>query len=828
MHIVKHGRDFAFPDYKPNYPRSPDYKLEHVKAEIKVYVFEKRIEGKAALRLKSLKNGLSTIELDAVDMSIRSVKMNNEVIDYDYDGYTIRVILPKKLSRGDTVEIIIDYEARPKKGLYFVLPDKYYPNRVPQVWSQGESEDNRYWIPLYDYPNMKCTSELIIIAPKEFTVVSNGKLLSVEEEGDWKRWHWLMDKPHSTYLIAVAIGLFDYEEEIVDGIPLQYYVPKGRKDDIKRSFARTPDIIRFFSEYLGVPYPWDKYAQVCVSEFVAGGMENTTITILTDRTLHDEKAHMDFESEPLVAHEAAHQWFGDLVTTKDWANIWINESFATYLEAVYRRHWKGNDEFIYRLIEGLDAYLREYNTRYARPIVTRLFKYPSEVFDRHSYPKGALVLHTLNNLVGEETFRIILKRFLEKYKFSNADTEDFRKVIEEVTGKNFEWFFDQYVYNAGHPELAINYKYDPELKQLKISVRQVQKEDSWDEYKLPLEIRVITKNVSRKYKFWIERKEQVFYIPLDEKPERVCFDPEFKVFAVLKIDQGPEQWIRQLKCEHVYCRVLAARALAKFRSSKVVEELKNAVMHDKFWGVSYEAALSLGKIGIEEALLALLECLKTVKHPRIRRGIVRALGNFRDERAAKALSEVLENSEESYYVRAEAAESLGKTKWQKAYDYLVKHIDTPSHNDVITIGVIRGLAELGTEEAFKVIKEYTKLGKPTFVRIAAIIAMAKFPEKREAIDIILEASKDENSRIRGAAIAAAAELMSPKLLPMLDKIASEDLSDGLRRRAREVATKIRRALEKGVEYKLLREEIEKIKEENRRLLDRLARLETKL
>ena len=827
MYVKKHGRDFTFPDYEPNYPKSPDFKLKHVKAEIKVILEEKKIEGKATLTLESIKNGLSYIDLDAVDMVIKKVSMEGKELEYHYDGEKIWVYLDKELALGQTLEITIEYEAKPKKGLYFVLPDKDYPNRVPQVWSQGETEDNRYWIPLYDYPNVKCTSELIVWAPKDFNVFSNGKLIEVKEEGEWKIWHWKMDKPHSTYLIALAMGLFDVEEAEVDGIKLIYAVPKGRKEDIPRTFYRTPDIIRFFSNYTGVPYPWNDYKQICVSEFIYGGMENTTITILMDYTLHDEKAHMDYESEPLVAHEAAHQWLGDLVTTKDWANIWLNESFATYMEALYTRYWKGEDEFIYRMIMNLDQYLREYSTRYSRPIVTRVYKYSSEVFDAHSYPKGALVLHTLKSLVGEPVFKKILKTYLERFKYSNADTEDFRKVVEEVVGKDFEWFFDQYVYNAGHPKLTITYSYDPESKALRLNIKQTQSEDSWDVYRIPLEVVIKTKKGKISRTIWVEKKEETLYIPVEEKVDSICVDPNFKVFAVLEIKHKLEQLIMELKCENVYCRILAARALSKHKSSKAIDALKDALINDKFWGVSAEAAIALGKIGTSEALQALIEAEEKVGHPKVRRAIMKALGSFKDKRASELLSKVLANDEESYYVRAEAAISLGKTKWEKAYKHLTKALKVKSHNDVIMRGAISGLSELGTNDAFKVIKEYTTVGHPTLVRATAIVALAKFPEKKEAIDIIEDASKDENLRVRFAAIMAAEQILSPKLLPMLDRMAAEDLDERVIRRAREVARKIRKHLEKGVEYQKLREEIEKIKEENRKLLDMMAKMEMK-
>ncbi len=828
MYVKKHGRDWAFPDYEPNYPRSPDFKVKLVKVDLRVHVYQKLIEGLATLSIESVKDGLRVIEIDAVDMYIKSVRSSGRELSFYYDGKVIQIELDQNLAKGESIDIEIAYSAKPKKGLYFILPEDY-KNVVPQVWSQGETEDNRYWIPMYDYPNIKCASELIIHVPKEFTVLSNGKLINVGEEGEWKTWHWVMDKPHSPYLIALAIGLFDVIEEEVDGIPLRYYVPKGRKNDIMRSFSRTPDIIRFFSEYTGVPYPWDKYDQVCVSEFIFGGMENTTLTILTDLTLHDEKAHMDFESEPLVAHEAAHQWVGNLVTTKDWGNIWLNESFATYFQALYTRHWKGEAEFIYDLINFLDSYLREYGTRYARPIVTRVYKYATEVFDSHAYPKGALVLHTLKNIIGEDTFRAVIKRFLEKFKFDVADTEDFRKVVEEVTGKDFEWFFDQYIYNAGHPVLKINHIWDPEDKTLSISIKQAQPDDSWDVYKLPLELLVVTDSGKEIRKIlWIKQKQETFLIPLDEKPKRVCIDPEFKVFAVLDIEQGQEQWIDQLlSCKHTYCRLLAARQLSKFKSSKVIEALKKAVIEDKFWGVSVEAANSLGKIGLSESKQALIDAEKQIKHPKVRRAIASALGNFKDKEVAELLKRILENNEESYYVRASAAESLGKTKQEFVFETLKKALDIPSHNYVITNGALRGMAELGLDECFEVIKSYISRDKPTLVRATAVMSLAKFPEKKETFYLINEASRDENYRIRVAAVRAALELMSPKLLPMLDRLAKEDLDERIIRLSREIAQKIRKNLEKDVEYQKLREEIEKIKEENRKLIERITKLEYK-
>ncbi len=825
---AKIGRDFAFPEYRPLYPRDPIYRLKHVKAELKVDVWNKTIYGIVTYVVSGNRTNVTHIDLDAVEMHIKSVKSSSgKELRFDYDGKILRVYPDLVITSESEYSFVVEYQAKPRKGLYFILPDKYYPNRIPQVWSQGESEDNRYWLPIYDYPNNKTTAELIITTQANFMVVSNGELISVTENNGWKTWHWRLDKPNSTYLLSIAIGEFSKIEEEHDGIKFEYYVPKGREDDVKRSFSKTPDMMKFFSEYTGVPYPYKRYSQVCVSDFIFGGMENVTAATLTETTLHDEKAHMDYFSEPLVAHELAHQWFGDMVTTKDWANIWLNESFATYFENLYLEKDKGRPEFIYEVYRDLQSYLDEYKGRYARPIVTRLYAIPDEVFDGHAYPKGAVVLHMLRNLIGDEMFRKAINLYLNRYKFSNADTEDLRKCIEEVTGKNFEWFFDQFIYSSGHPVIKVSYSWEPESKLLKITVKQNQSDDSLSVYKLPLEIEVRKGSTKIRRTFWLNDKEQVFYIPIDEKPDYVCVDPELKVLMVLDIEAGVEDWIKQLECEYPYCKILAANALGKIGGDRAVEALKKALLNNEYWFIRSEAAKALGKINTNDAKDALLEGLEKVKEARVRRSIVDALGNFKDDNVAIALRNVLKNDSESYYVRHQAAISLGKMKKEEYFNDLIEALNVPSHNYVITIGSLLGLSELGTDEALKVVMSYTELGKPSLVRIGATLALGKFSGKPEVIKKLEELAKDPDMRIRLAVIRAAAELSDPRLLPILDNLMLTDLHGRIIRSARETATKIRASLEKGLEYKQLRDELEKIREENRKLLDKIARIESK-
>ncbi|MEM1948028.1 MAG: M1 family aminopeptidase [Candidatus Caldarchaeum sp.] len=813
------GRDFAFSDYRPRYARQPRFKIEHYKLSVYVNPFEKKIEGDASI---TLSGNSSTAYLDAVDFEIHEI---TGAVESHYDGQTITL----KIKPNEKHTINIKYRAWPRTGVYFIPPEK--SNGYFSIWSHGEPEYHRNWMPIYDYPNMKFTTELIVRVPKPLEVVSNGSFLGSSDHGDGTvSWRWLMDKPHTAYLVSFVAGVFDKEEETVDGVKLEYYVPKGMKAYVKNSFAKTADMLKFFSDYLGYPYPFTVYRQVCVPEFVVGGMENTTATTLTDLTLHDDHAHMDFSSDPLVAHELAHQWFGDLVTCRDWSHIWLNESFATYLENLYLRHDKGNDEFLYELYNDLQSYLDEYRRRYSRPVVFRVYKYPEELFDRHAYPKGGLVLHTISNIVGEDNFRKALRIFLQKHQYDVADTEDLRKALEQASGIPLDQIFEELVYSAGHPTIKASYRWEDEYKTLKINVKQVQQNDAPETYGLELEVHVSTDGEKIIRKVSLEQRETTLYIPFKERPVHVCFDPDFKILRSIEVERPLEELLKAVhSCRSVVCRLEMIESLAKIGGKRAVDALKKLVTDYPFWGISYRAAKALGEIKSADAKQALIDLEKHVVNPKVRRGVVEALGGFeKDSEVFDVLKKIVEDSRESYYVRQSACISLGRLKIEDSPPVLERALEFRSHAEVISSGAVTGLAETGFERAFEIVVKRTQHDYPTPVRVAATVALAKFPDKREAYEILEKLSEDESERVRHAVIAAAREMMDPRLLKILDKMAEKDLNERARRGAREVAKKIRDNLEKGVEYKALREELERIKEENRRLSERIYRIEGKL
>ncbi|WP_342765535.1 HEAT repeat domain-containing protein [Vulcanisaeta sp. JCM 14467] len=388
----------------------------------------------------------------------------------------------------------------------------------------------------------------------------------------------------------------------------------------------------------------------------------------------------------------------------------------------------------------------------------------------------------------------------------------------------------QFVYSAGHPVIKYSWSYDAGNKFIRLSISQVQGDDSYPVYRLPLEFEIkYPGGKAEIFRFELNEREVTVYIPASERPQYICIDPQFKIgVKAVNADKGVEEAIAELGSDNLVCRLEAVDALARDGSARAVEGLSKALTGDSFWGVRAEAARALGRVGTEDALKALLNALNNERHPRVRQAIVEALGNFRNnDNAAKALVSVLENSSESYYVRSRAAQSLGKLGMPDYGKYLIKALDYPSHNYVITQGALQGLSELGTDETVDTLIKYTELGKPTLVRVAATQSLGKFVSVRRVYDRVRELLRDPYYRVRYAAVAAVESSLDPRFLDILDELASKDLDGRIRRYARDVARKIRDQLQRGVEYARLREEIERIREEQRRIMDRLGRVETK-
>jgi aminopeptidase N len=806
--------------------------VKHIKLEISIDPKAKSIAGTATHTVVAINDNPRSVSFDAVEMRVTKVTVGGKPAKFDYSDPVLKVDLPR-MKAGATIDIAINYSAKPRRGLWFTAPDRDYPKKPLQAWSQGQDEDSRHWYPCLDFPNHQQTTEVIVTVPAKMISVGNGELLSVKKRADGRStYHWNCTTPHVTYLLSQCVGDFAEIEHDWKGVKVQYYGPKGRNADIERTLQRTPQMLEILSDATGLKYPYSRYAQTFVADFIFGGMENITATTLTDTSLLDKRAWLDSDADGLLAHELAHQWFGDLLTCREWAHAWLNEGFATYFEALFTEQAKGIDEFRYELYQNAQIYMGEDSGRYRRPIVHNVYNEPIDIFDRHLYEKGSLVLHMIRTVLGDDLWRKAIHYYVANHKNTNVTTPDLQRSIERATGRTIDWLFDQWVYKGGHPNFKLSFEYDDKSKQAKLNVTQTQDEKDSSIFRMPVVVDFMVDG--KKHAFNVEIRDKVhnFFFALPAKPQLVRFDPGNNYLKTVDFKRGKDMLVYQLKNDDdVVGRVGAAKELAKLATQEAVDALKDAVQKDKFWGVQAEAARALGGMRSEIARDALLSCV-TVRHPKARRGVVAGLGQFRhDDKVAATLEGILRKGDPSYYVEANAAQSLGQTRTAKAFDVLTKvAMKKESQNDVIRSQTLLGLAELKDERVLPIALDWTKRGKSNPVRGTATAVLPKLANlsdkaKDDVYDRLVELASDDWLRVRLNAIAGLAELKLPKAVAELDRVRVRELDGRVIRTAREAINRIREGADKGDEIKKLREEMEKIQEENRGLKDRLDRLE---
>jgi aminopeptidase N len=820
---------------EPQWPRDRAADIRHIKLEVELDFERKRITGTATHRLAAILDDLKQLEFDAAELDINAVRVGDERASFEARDGKVRVTLPHPLKAGAEIEVTIAYSGAPRRGLYFVGPDEAYPNKPVEAWTQGEDEDSRYWFPCYDYPNDRATSEVIATVPEKFTAISNGALISNTHDSSahTRTFHWRHEVPHSTYLITLAAGEFVTIEERAGATPVLYYVHPGREEDAHRAFGNTPRMIQFFERIIGVPYPYAKYAQVAVSDFIFGGMENTSATTQTADTLHDARAHLDFKSDPLVAHELAHQWWGDLLTCRDWSHAWLNEGFATYFEALWCEENLGPDEFAWNLRQDREAYLAEDSRDYRRPIVCNRYRAPIELFDRHLYEKGSLVLHMLRREVGEALFFKSLNLYCTRHRGANVVTRDLEHAFEDATGRNLEWFFDQWVYKEGHPEIEVSSSYDDKRNLASITIKQTQKTSATTPlFRFTSAIALMdAEGKETRHRVEIREAEQVFSFAFDKAPKAVRFDPGFDIAKTLKHKRGREALEMALKhVPEAIGRANAARELGKEGSPQATVALRQALVNDQFWGVQADAATALGEIRTEAALDALLEGLNTA-HPKARRAVARALGQFRDnDQAPSALAALLARGDESYFVEAEAALALGKTRDPRAFNILEGALTRESHLDVIRTHALAGVAETRDERALTIGREWSEYGRPPRARVAALGILAKVARQRErwrdeVVDFMIPFSDDREFMVRMRLPGAFEEIGDPRGLDPLRRLADRDLDGRIQRRARAAISAISEGRNRTEHETRVRDDIDKLLDENKKLQQRVEKLE---
>jgi aminopeptidase N len=823
-------RPFALPSSTRHFERDLPFAIEHLAIDVALDVDKKRIRATAQLIVRRVDPTATAIDLDAVGFEVGSVTVDGQPATFRYDGRMLSVTTGDR----ERARVGIEYGAVPRRGLYFLEPDEHYPARPRQVWSQCQEEDARHWIPCHDSPHLKMTTELTARVPHGWYALSNGALVSSDkpEAGGWT-YHWKMDAPHPSYLMTLVAGEFDeVAEEVVVGdraIPLTYLVPKGRAGDVARTFGRTKDMMRHFSEVTGVAYPWNKYAQIVVSDFIFGGMENTTATTMYEHILLDERAAIDISSDDLVAHELAHQWFGDYVTCRAWYEGWLNEGFATFLEHVWREAHLGADEYAYGLKADFDGYVAEARTRYRRPIVCQDYDAPLDLFDRHLYEKGGLVLHALRTEVGDSLFWRGIGAYLRDHARSVVETRDLQRAIEAVSGRSLGRFFEQWVYKPGHPEIDIDVGWERGI--LSVAAKQVQSNADGvpPAFDVLLELHVYGASGASsgpvKHLVRLSERQQTFALPVPARPAFVVVDPAMRIIGEVRVKAPADLLRAQLAgAPTARGRWLAAQALARFDDEPAISALGHTLADDgAFWGVRAECAAALGKIGGPDAF-ATLRRAATVTHPKVRRAVADALGNFRTIESMETLKP-LALRDDSYLVEAEAARALGRTRQTAAFDTLLDLLERASWFDVVRAGAIDGLGALRDDRAVSHLGARVRYGHPARVRRASIMSLPKIAtdrKTREAIELLLD---DSDPLVRIDAVRALGELGDAKARPALRDRLETDLDARVRRRIREV---LRDLAEPKRGSDALRDELEKLQTEHAELKARLAKIEARV
>ncbi|HUK91071.1 MAG TPA: M1 family metallopeptidase, partial [Blastocatellia bacterium] len=461
-------------------PRPHDYHVDHYRVELAINLPDHSISGGTTITLEPLTSSLNHLELDAGDMKISRVALaGGPPLNYKYDGsQKLLINLDKPYSRGQQLTLSVNYSAVPKQGLTFISPNKSDPGRPYQVWSQGECQTNHYWFPCYDNPNDKATCETITTVDDKYRVISNGELIDVKPnpEAHTKTWHWEMDRPYSSYLTSIVVGQFDELQQRFKNIPVVSYVYPGQVEEARVSLGKIAEMVGFFSDKIGIEYPYPKYSETTVADF-PGGMENISATTMTDTVVHDKRAQLDVSSDLLISHELAHQWFGDMLTCRDWGELWLNESFAEFFADLWTEHDLGTEQYLYEVRNNQTQYLEAWKGGLRRPLVTERYDDPDGLFDAYAYPRGAATVSMLRYVLGEELFWKALRHYAQKYEWQNVDTGNLIDAISEATGKDLHWFFDEWVYKMGHPIFDVSSAYDAASGTVKISVKQTQKPD---------------------------------------------------------------------------------------------------------------------------------------------------------------------------------------------------------------------------------------------------------------------------------------------------------------------------------------------------------------
>jgi aminopeptidase N len=820
---------------EPQY--APDRKADilHITIDVTPDFKTRTVAGTTTIKFKPIAKPLTELRLDAIDLDVSSVTSSAQIEGYSVTDEAIIITFDPSIEPGVEATIKLSYEAEPKQGLYFRTPEMGYREGDTHLYTQGEAHEAPHWYPNYDYPNERSTSEVICRVQADMVVISNGRLVSeeIDSETGLKVVRWLQDKPHVNYLIALVAGKLKKIESKYKDIPLAFYTPASQIEQAENSFKGTADMLEFYEKEIGVPYPWDKYYQAACEDF-GGGMENTSLTILGTGTLFTKATENIRSSRGLVAHELVHQWFGDYVTCKDWSHLWLNEGFATYYEDLYNGYKNGRDSMLYGLYRSARGVLSERPIH--KPIVYRLYADAWEQFDYRTYPKAGWVLHVLRTELGEELFRKCVKTYLERHAFSSVVTEDFSSVIEELTGRSFDRFFDQWIYHGRHPDLKVSYNWSEKDKLAKVSVEQTHEvNDNVMLFHFRTKARFVIDDENIDREIVVNSKQHDFYFPLPKEPNIVRFDPDYGLLATVKFEKPTAMLYEQLENnDDVIGRLRAIDALKKKKDKKTVAKLKDVLNNDAFYGVRSRASSALREIHTKEAFEALGDSLNQ-EDARVRQQVVRDASNFYRSETLELIKGVLRNEKNPAILEA-AIRNLGLYHHKSTRRLLLKYLKSRSYRNELAsaaIGAIRMLDEpffivslqrtLSERESEFRSWDFTR-GLDTLAHIAR-----NEDDKTKVRNFLVDYVNHPKARIQAGAIRALGTLGDPKAIPIVETFTGDEPSDRVQRSAKNALKALREKKELvPKEIVQLRETVDQFRKETEKLKNNLDDIKKRL
>jgi len=712
------------PIYQASYTKKVD--LIHTKLAVSFNWEKAELYGKADIILRPYFYATNNLELNARGMDIHQVALvengNKKPLDFTYDSLLITIALDKNYTRNDTLTIFIDYTAKPDdlktggsnaissdKGLYFINPKGEEKNKMPQIWTQGETESNSVWFPTVDASNQKMTNEIAITVAEKYATLSNGILINSEINGNGTRTDfWEMNQPHAPYLVMMAIGEYKVVKDKWRNIEVNYYVEEAFEPYAKDIFGLTPEMIEFYSNILGVDYPWQKYHQVVVRDYVSGAMENTSAVIFGDFVYQTKREMIDGSSgEDVIAHELFHHWFGDLVTCESWSNLPLNESFATYSEFLWNEYKHGNDKAAHGLQQDLSGYLSQAKQTGPKDMIRFDYEDKEDMFDGHSYQKGGRILHMLRKYMGDEAFFASLKLYLDENKYTDVEMHQLRLACEKVTGEDLNWFFNQWFFAKGHPVLEINYEYNDSTKTQKVIVEQKQNFEEVPLYKLPFKIDIYANGKKETKEVVVDKVMNVFEFEASSKPDLVNVDAD-KMLLCEKTDnhKSTEEWAFLYQPTANY-GALKMNYLDKYEAISKLQKSKEEIaittlikaLNDEYEGIRNYALGSIKTVANAkpiETKEALLKLAKEDTNSKVRGNAIGALAKY--FAGEDGVEDVFLNgiNEQSYFVIGKSLAAISTTNGKLA----MKYAKTFEEEDNATlVGAVSGIyVEHGTEK----------------------------------------------------------------------------------------------------------------------------------